>query len=88
MSKPNNLEFITNDNIEMLWDLILDTIGSNIKTNEQLSVSRGFFINQAKQFFDREKSKKQNIMEMNKMFMSENIQHFQILNKQIQEVFW
>jgi hypothetical protein len=85
MSQPNNLEFITNDNIEMLWDLILDTIGSNIKTNEQLSVSRGFFINQAKHFFDREKSKKQNIMEMNKMFMSENIQHFQILNKQIQE---
>ena len=85
MSQPNNLEFITNDNIEMLWDLILDTIGSNIKTNEQLSISRGFFINQAKHFFEREKSKKQNIMEMNKMFMSENIQQFQILHKQIQE---
>ena len=51
MSQPNNLEFITNDNIEMLWDLILDTIGSNIKTNDQLSntvkceVCFGHFVN-------------------------------------------
>jgi len=85
MSKPNNLEFITNDNIEMLWDLILDTIGSNVKTNEQLSVSRGFFINQAKHFFEKEKYLKQNVMDMNKKFIAENIQNFQNLNKQIQE---
>lgn len=85
MSNQNNLEFITNDNIEMLWDLILDEIGNNVKTNDQLSTYRAFFINQAKHFFEREKSKKQNIMEMNKMFMSENIDKFQNTHKQIQE---
>ena len=85
MSNQNNLEFITNDNIEMLWDLILDEIGNNVKTNEQMSNYRAFFINQAKHFFEKEKSKKQNIMEMNKMFMSENIDKFQNVHKQIQE---
>lgn len=85
MSNQNNLEFITNDNIEMLWELILDEIGNNVKTNEQMSNYRAFFINQAKHFFEREKSKKQNIMEMNKMFMSENIDKFQNTHKQIQE---
>jgi hypothetical protein len=69
----------------MLWELTLDEIGNNINTNEQMSNYRAFFINQAKHFFEREKSKKQNIMEMNKMFMSENIDKFQNVHKQIQE---
>ena len=55
-----NIDFITSENIEMLWEIILDDIKDRLQTQEQISSARGFFINKAKTFFEREKTVKQN----------------------------
>jgi len=66
-----SIDFITTENIEMLWEIILDDINDRLKSQEQVSHARGFFINQARIFFEREKTVKQNLMQMNKKFIGE-----------------
>lgn len=65
-----NIDFITTENIEMIWEIVLDDIKHRLKSQEQFSHARGFFINQARLFFEREKNVPQNLMEMNKKFIS------------------
>ena len=69
-SRQVNIDFITTENIEMIWDIVLDDIKSRIKSQEQFTQARGFFINQARLFFEKEKNNPQNLMEMNKKFIS------------------
>jgi len=71
-----NIDFITTENIEMLWEIILDDIKERVKSQEQSSHARGFFINQARTFFEREKTVKQNLMQMNKKFIGEIMTSF------------
>jgi hypothetical protein len=71
-----NIDFITTENIEMLWEIILDDIKERVKSQEQASHTRGFFINQARAFFEREKTVKQNLMQMNKKFIGEIMTSF------------
>jgi len=71
-----NIDFITSENIEMIWEIILDDIKDRIKTQEQQSNARGFFINQARIFFEREKSTQQGLMQMNKQFISQIMKSF------------
>jgi hypothetical protein len=71
-----NIDFITTENIEMLWEIILDDIKERLKSQEQASHARGFFINQARAFFEREKTVKQNLMQMNKKFIGEIMTSF------------
>jgi hypothetical protein len=71
-----NIDFITTENIEMLWEIILDDVKDRIKSQEQVSNARGFFINQAKTFFEREKIVKQNLMQMNKNFIEQIMMSF------------
>jgi len=66
-----NIDFITTENIEMLWEIILDDIKERLKSQEQASQARAFFINQAKTFFEREKTVPQNLMQMNKKFIGQ-----------------
>lgn len=54
----------------MIWEIILDDIKPRLKSQEQFSHARGVFINQARLFFEREKNVSQNLMEMNKKFIS------------------
>lgn len=82
--ESNNIKFITNNNIEMLWELIVDMIDKNVKTNGNISYYRQNFISKAKSFYEREKYTRQDIMEMNKMFMSENVEYFKNLYKEIE----
>ena len=71
-----NIDFITTENIEMLWEIILDDIKDRVKSQEHASHARGFFINQARAFFEREKTVKQNLMQMNKKFIGEIMTSF------------
>jgi hypothetical protein len=75
-SKQINIDFIITENIEMIWELILDNIRPRLKSQEQFTHARGFFINQARLFFEREKEVHQSLMEMNKKFISMIMQSF------------
>jgi hypothetical protein len=80
-----NIDFITTENIEMLWEIILDDIKERVKSQEQVSHARGFFINQARAFFEREKTVKQNLMQMNKKFIGEIMTSFNSLKQEPQQ---
>ena len=80
-----NIDFITTENIEMLWEIILDDIKDRLKSQEQISHARGFFINQARAFFEREKTVKQNLMQMNKKFIGEIMTIFNNVKQQQQQ---
>jgi hypothetical protein len=69
-AKQINIDFITSENIEMIWDIVLDDIQPSLKSQEQFAHARGFFINQARLFFEREKNNQQNLMEINKKFIT------------------
>jgi hypothetical protein len=69
-SRQVNIDFIITENIEMIWEIVLDDIKPRLKSQEQFTQARGFFINQARLFFEREKNAQQNLMEMNKKFIS------------------
>jgi DNA-binding ferritin-like protein len=75
-SRQVNIDFITTENIEMIWEIVLDDIKSRLKSQEQFAQARGFFINQARLFFEREKNVPQNLMEMNKKFISLIVNNF------------
>jgi len=75
-SKQINIDFITTENIEMIWEIILDDIKDRLKSQEQFTRARAFFINQARSFFEREKTVAQNLMQMNKKFISQIMQSF------------
>jgi len=81
-----NIDFITTENIEMLWEIILDDVKDRIKSQEQVSNARGFFINQAKTFFEREKIVKQNLMQMNKKFIGHIMTSFKQQPQQPQKI--
>jgi hypothetical protein len=82
-----NIDFITTENIEMLWEIILDDIKDRVKSQEHASHARGFFINQARAFFEREKTVKQNLMQMNKKFIGEIMISFKQQPQQSQQQF-
>jgi hypothetical protein len=75
-AKQINIDFITTENIEMIWEIILDDIKDRLKSQEQFTRARAFFINQARSFFEREKTVAQNLMHMNKKFISQIMQSF------------
>ena len=75
-AKQINIDFITTENIEMIWEIILDDIKERLKSQEQFARARAFFINQARSFFEREKTVAQNLMQMNKKFISQIMQSF------------
>jgi hypothetical protein len=84
-SKQINIDFITSENIEMIWELILDNIRPRLKSQELFAHARGFFINQARLFFEREKETSQSLMEMNKKFISLIMNSFNSQQQQQQQ---
>ena len=83
-SKQVNIDFIITENIEMIWEIVLDDIKTRLKTQEQFAQARNFFINQARLFFEREKNTPQNLMEMNKKFISLIMNSFRPVNQEPQ----
>jgi len=83
-TKQVNIDFITTENIEMIWEIIIDDIKDVLKTQHQISKTRNYFINQARVFFERENSEQQDLMQLNKKFISQIMQSFDNYNAQTQ----
>jgi len=64
-----NIEIISNENIEMLWEIIYDDIKSELKTREKSLNIQKFFLDNLRSFFEREKSTSLNLIELNKKFI-------------------
>ena len=82
MTTPVNIDFITTENIELLWEIILDDIKDKFRTKEHIAHARGFYINQARIFFEREKSINQKLVQMNKNFITQIMTSFSSLKQQ------
>ena len=82
-SNQVNIDFIITENIEMIWEIVLDDIKPRLKSQEQFAQARNFFINQARLFFEREKNTPQTLMEMNKKFISLIMNSFRPVNQQL-----
>jgi len=85
MTTPVNIDFITTENIELLWEIILDDIKDKFRTKEHVAHARGFYINQARIFFEREKSINQNLVQMNKNFITQIMTSFSSLKQHPQQ---
>jgi hypothetical protein len=75
------IDFITTENIELLWEIILDDIREYFKTPDQTKHARNFFISQAAVFYEREKSSNQNLIQLNKKFISQIMVSFSSLKQ-------
>jgi hypothetical protein len=63
-------DFISNENVELIWEIIIDTDMIKSKQNINVSQMRQYFIEKIKMFYDNEKNTYQNLTQMNKSFIS------------------
>ena len=63
-------DFISNENVEMIWEIIIDTDLIKSKQNINVQQMRQYFIEKTKNFYDNEKNTYQNLTQMNKSFIS------------------
>jgi hypothetical protein len=63
-------DFISNENVELIWEIIIDTDMIKSKQNINVSQMRQYFIEKTKMFYDNEKNTYQNLTQMNKSFIS------------------
>lgn len=80
-TSTSTIDFITTENIELLWEIILDDIKDFFKTSDQIKHARDFFISQAAIFYEREKSSTQNLIQLNKKFISQIMVSFSSLKQ-------
>ena len=74
--RNDNDNFLSKENVEMIWELIIDEELMKHKTANEMSVFQQFFINKIRSFYEKEKILNKSLMNMNKEFI-ENI--FEIL---------
>ena len=53
-------DFISNENVELIWEIIIDTDMIKSKQNINVSQMRQYFIEKTKMFYDNEKNTYQN----------------------------
>jgi hypothetical protein len=73
----NNMDansFLSKDNVEMIWELIVDEEFTEDKTEQQMMEMQNFFITNIRDFYEREKSRGQDLMSLNKMFIEDVLQ--------------
>jgi hypothetical protein len=70
MSYENQNQFLSNNNIKMLWELILDDEIVVNKNRDEITQINGIFLGVAQQFYDKEKIIGQSLISMNKKFIS------------------
>jgi len=63
-------DFISNENVELIWEIIIDTDMIKSKQNINVSQMRQYFIEKTKMFYENEKNTYQNLTQMNKSFIS------------------
>ena len=66
----SNHEFITGENVEMIWDIILDTDLIKSKQNINITQMRHHFIDQMKKFYEKSGNMSSDLTQMNKGFIS------------------
>lgn len=62
-------EFLTNTNVSLIWEVIMDDVLKN-KPQEVIIKINNIFNSNLKGFFDNEKHKSRNVMELNKKYIS------------------
>jgi len=70
MSYEKHNYFLSEQNIQMLWEIILDDDIIVNKNREEVSLINNLFLRVAKQFNDKEKETHKSLLEMNKNFIS------------------
>ena len=72
MDNSDANSFLSKDNVEMIWELIVDEDFTQNKTERQMMDMQNFFIKDIRDFYDRENTRGRDLMSLNKMFI-ENI---------------
>jgi hypothetical protein len=70
MSYENQNNFLGDNNIKMLWEVILDDDIVVNKNRDEITQINRIFLNIAQQFYDKEKNSHQTLIGMNKKFIS------------------
>jgi len=65
----SNENFVSRENVEMLWELISDEDFMTIVREDELPNFQVRFVNDVKQFYQNEKASDLNLMDMNKKFV-------------------
>jgi hypothetical protein len=75
-----SIEFLNKENVQLIWEIILDE--NIIQTNNSFEILqiRNFFIEQIQIFFEREKNNNLDLISLNKKFISLMIKTFMIKN--------
>jgi len=63
------MEFLSKENMETMWQVLLDFNMIQVKSQNDLSNAKIFYINQSKFFFEKEKHSNQRLIQMNKKFI-------------------
>lgn len=70
MSYENQNNFLVDNNIKMLWEIILDDDIVVNKNRDEITQINRIFLNVAQQFYDKERNSHQSLIGMNKKFIS------------------
>jgi hypothetical protein len=70
MSRENQNYFLSDANIRMLWEIILDDDVVVNKNREEVTIINNIFLKVAQQFYDKEKGTFKEFIQMNKKFIS------------------
>lgn len=70
MSYENQNNFLGDNNIKMLWEIILDDDIVVNKNRDEITQINRIFLNVAQQFYDKERNSHQSLIGMNKKFIS------------------
>ena len=70
MSRDNQNYFLSDANIRMLWEIILDDDVVTNKNREEVTMINNIFLKVAQQFYDKEKGTFKDLIQMNKKFVS------------------
>lgn len=70
MSYENLNNFLLDNNINMLWEIILDDEIVMNKNRDEITQINRIFLNVARQFYDKERNSHQSLIGMNKKFIS------------------
>jgi hypothetical protein len=76
MNNTNTTSFLSKDNVEMIWELIVDEdFMQNPRRDErQMMDIQNFFITDIREFYEREKTRGRDLMSLNKMFIENVLQ--------------
>jgi hypothetical protein len=77
-----NSEFMNNENIEMLWEIIYDDLKDELTNKENILDIQKYFLNNVRDFFEREKMTPMNLIMLNKKFITFVIPKIQEKSKQ------